>query len=294
MELHQIRYFLAVVDCGGFGRAALKCNVSQPSLSQQIKKLEEELGCRLFDRLGRQVVLTENGQGLLPRARRIQAELQSIERERDQEGAGLYSVGFIATLAPFLLSETFQRLQRHYPSVQWRLEEGFTEQLVDALAQGRLDLAFLSLPLDDKKLSHQILAEEQLVVLLPEDHPLSRFPYLSLEQIESQPFVALHQEHCMGQQVRDYCYAHRIFPNIVCRTHQFDTLSRCVRAGMGLSLVPQMMVRELGRGLTHRPLQDRPPARPVVAAWHHFRLPSRLGKTVIAAVTQVLQERLGP
>lgn len=292
MELHQLRYFLAVVDCGGFGKAAEKCSVAQPSLSQQIKKLEGELGCRLFDRLGRRVVLTEFGHSLLPRARRILEEVQMIERERDQEGSGQISIGFIATLAPFLLTESLRRLRQNFPGVDWKLEEGFTEQLVDELVQGQLDLAFASLPLDEKRLDYEVLAEEPLVVLLPEGNPLTRWATLRLEQLESQPFVALHQEHCLGQQVSDYCYGHRLYPNIVCRTHQFDTLSRCVRAGVGLSLVPQMMVAELGAGLTSRSLEDQPPARPVVAAWHRFRRPSRLSRAVMETVRAILREKL--
>ena len=117
MELHQLYYFVAVAETGGFSRAAERCNVAQPSLSQQIKKLEQELGQQLFDRLGRTVALTEAGQVLLPRARSILAEVEHIERRLSREideGYGQLAVGFIPTIAPFLLPNVIKRFAENF------------------------------------------------------------------------------------------------------------------------------------------------------------------------------------
>src|SRR6266404_1872914 len=142
MELHQLRYFVAVAECGNVSRAADRCHIAQPSLSQQLRKLEENLGVKLFDRLGRGIAITDAGRALLPRARRVLAEVRETEAnlKREADGCqGTLVVGAIPTMAPYLLPAALDRLRAAHPECQVNVREGLTETLVEALADNEID-----------------------------------------------------------------------------------------------------------------------------------------------------------
>ena len=133
MEIHQLEYFIAIVETGSFSRAAERCNVAQPSLSQQIKKLETEIGHLLFDRLGRKVVLTDAGKMLIPKARTILEEIQGIKRgihSDIQVGQGSLAVGFIPTVSPFVLPNVIRRFGQEFPDASLEVHEDLTDEIV--------------------------------------------------------------------------------------------------------------------------------------------------------------------
>jgi LysR family transcriptional regulator, hydrogen peroxide-inducible genes activator len=149
MELHQLRYFVAAAEAGTISRAAQRCSIAQPSLSQQLKKLEESLGAQLLDRLGRGIALTEAGRALLPRARRILAEVRDAEAnlEREvREGIGGVSIGAIPTMAPYLLPPAIQRLRGELPACEVTIREARTEELIELLVENQIDCALMSTP----------------------------------------------------------------------------------------------------------------------------------------------------
>ena len=146
MELHQLRYFVAIAEAGSVSRAAERCFVAQPSLSQQLKKLEQSLGATLFDRLGRGIALTDAGRALLPRARRILAEVRTTEANLQQEaldGPGTLVVGAIPTVAPYLIPPALRSIRRAYPGCAVSVREDLTEQLVEALENNEIDCAIV-------------------------------------------------------------------------------------------------------------------------------------------------------
>jgi len=148
MEIHQLEYFVAITETGSFSRAAQRCNVAQPSLSQQIIKLEHELGQPLFDRLGRMVVITDMGKRLLPRANAILGELQEIKVELQtelQEGYGTLNVGFIPTVAPFVLPRAIRRFSQDFPSATLEVHEGLTDELIQKIIAAELEIGITSL-----------------------------------------------------------------------------------------------------------------------------------------------------
>ena len=160
MELQQLRYFASVADLANFTRAAEQCNVSQPSLSQQIINLEKELGHKLFHRLGRKAVLTEAGVTFLDRTRKILFEIENASRElTDSPSLGrLINVGAIQTLAPYILSEVIEICHDRYPNLHIVIQEDFRTALVNGVLEGDLDLALVSLPVkDDIRLDVQLL-----------------------------------------------------------------------------------------------------------------------------------------
>jgi LysR family hydrogen peroxide-inducible transcriptional activator len=275
MELRQLRYFVAVASAGNFSRAAERCHVTQPSLSQQILKLERSLKQKLFDRLGRKAMLTDAGRLLLDRAVAILANVEDTERRlRDGEGrqGGRISVGAIPTVAPYLLPAVLERHLRSWPGVEAVVEEDVTARIIPAVATGELDLGLVALPVHDKRLRTETLLTEPLVLALPLQHPLLRRPKITPDDLREERFILLGEMHCLGKQVLSFCRASGCQPRIACRGAQIATIQALIAAGHGISLLPAM-ARGASRGsrVVYRTLADRQPTRTVVAVWHRDR-----------------------
>ncbi|MCB0105534.1 MAG: LysR family transcriptional regulator [Caldilineaceae bacterium] len=288
MEIHQLTYFVAVAETGGFSRAAQRCNVAQPSLSQQIIKLEREMGQPLFDRLGRTVKLTEAGQLLLPRARTILAEVQQIEQRLEKEiseGYGHLTVGFIPTIAPFLLPNVIQCFTDQYPHARLSVHEEFTDGLVNSLIDGKIDVGILSLPIHNKLIATEEICTERLLVASSRKHDLRPGTSLKPKELEGFPFIALSEIHCLGEQVHSFCYQQDVNLNIVCYTSQLSTVYNCVALGLGVSLVPQILAAtDSARQIQYHTVSDVVPRRTIVAAVHHGRAQSLLARHFVALV----------
>ena len=295
MELHQLRYFVAVAETGNFGRAAVRCRVSQPSLSQQVIKLEARLGRKLFDRLGRRIALTDAGAALLPRAKAILAEVLEAEREvvGDVEaGRGRLAIGAIPTIAPYLLPNVIRGFLEANPEADLTVREDLTENLVEALAAAELDLALMSLPLDDPRIAHEELMVEPLLVVAPADDPIARSKAVELRDLEDRPAVVLHELHCLSAQVQSFCQAHHLNLRIVCRTTQLTTVQSLVALGLGLSIVPEMAAGadESGRRV-YRPISRGQARRAIVAAWHPGRHRPRLAERFLEGLREECRRR---
>ncbi|MCG8403764.1 MAG: LysR family transcriptional regulator [Phycisphaerales bacterium] len=286
MEIHQLRYFLAVSETGSFTRAAERCHVAQPSLSQQIKKLESALGCQLFDRQVRGAVLSEAGHALLPRARRILAEVNAVDTAIKQDlaaGSGPLLVGAIPTMAPYLLPRLLNRFMRQYPKCELTMREDFTERLVEAVVDNELDFAVLSTPTDHPALHLDVLGRERLLLTAAKDYKLpaaTKKP--SVRDLHEQPAVVLHEMHCLGHQIESFCSARRVTRRIVCRTAQLETVLRLVGLGLGISLVPEMCARADGaKSRSYYALGRGGPEREIAVAYRLDRCQSRLAATLI-------------
>jgi LysR family hydrogen peroxide-inducible transcriptional activator len=245
MELHQLRYFSAVADTGSFSRAAEKCHVSQPSLSQQIQKLESELGGRLFDRLGRSVRLTDLGEAFLPRARSVLHELSSAKdelTERLHSEASPVVIGAIPTIAPYWLASRLATFSRKFPEVHLTIAEEITPVLLDRLRAGSVDLAVLALPIRGHEFESHPLFAERLYAALPKAHKLARRPALQLADLRRDPFLFLRDGHCFRDTAVAACDRARLDPRVVFESGHLSSLLAMVGAGMGVSLVPEMAV----------------------------------------------------
>jgi len=241
MELHQLRYFSAVADTGSFSRAAEKCHVSQPSLSQQIQKLESELGGRLFDRLGRSVRLTDLGEAFLPRARSVLHELSSAKdelTERLHSEASPVVIGAIPTIAPYWLASRLATFSRKFPKVHLTMAEEITPVLLDRLRAGSVDLAVLALPVRGHEFETHPLFTERLYAALPKKHKLARRPALQLADLRRDPFLFLRDGHCFRDTAVAACDRARLDPRVVFESGHLSSLLAMVGAGMGVSLVP--------------------------------------------------------
>jgi LysR family hydrogen peroxide-inducible transcriptional activator len=247
MELHQLRYFCAVAETGSFSRAAEQSHISQPSLSQQILKLEDELGARLFDRLGRSVRLTELGKTFLPRARAVLRELEAAKGDV-VEGktfvGGPVTVGVIPTVAPYFLPMRLTTFSRKFPQVQLTVVEEITPVLLERLRAGAIDVAILALPLRGHEFDAFPLLTERLFAALPKKHKLTSRQSLPLKDLRTEPFLLLRDGHCFRDTAVAACDRARLHPLIVFESGQFSSLLSMVGAGMGVSIVPEMAIEK--------------------------------------------------
>lgn len=285
MEMHQIRYFLAVARTGNFSRAARECHVSQPSLSQQIMKLEEELGESLFDRQQQGTTLTPAGRLFAPHAEQIMREVGEAQRRVSGSGKevrGRLVLGVLPTIAPYLLPGLLGPFVKQYPEVEVVVQEEVTPRLVEALQEGGMDLALLSLPVGGVGLESMEWFEERLLLVLPEGHRLAvREEGVEMAEIERERFILMQEGHCLADQALAFCSMKGDFaPHVSCRSAQVQTLLALVEAGLGLSIVPEMAVKP-GAGVVYRPLRPVSPTRKVGFLWKRNRFRSLVAQRFV-------------
>jgi len=284
VEVHQLRYFCAVADSGSFSRAAEQSHVSQPSLSQQILKLEDELGARLFDRLGRSVRLTEVGKSFLPRARAVLRELEAARGEVvESKGSvgGTICVGVIPTIAPYFLPAQLAFLSRRFPEARVTVLEEITPVLLERLRASVVDVAILALPIRGHEFEAIALLTEHLFAALPKRHALAKRATISLKEVKEEAFLLLRDGHCFRDTAVAACDRARVDPRIVFESGQFSSILSMVSAGIGVSIVPEMAV-EKKAGCRFVRIADGEAARTIGAVVLRGRSLTRLQRAFLA------------
>ncbi len=275
MEMHQLRYVVAVARTGNFSRAAEQCHVAQPSLSQQIQKLEEELGERLFDRMQREARLTAAGESFLPRALRILEEVDLARRDATEATdlhRGTLTIGVLPTIAPYLLPEVLVAFTGRYPGVEIVVQEDTTARLLQLARTYEVDFALASNPISDERLEVRELFTEDLLLALPAGHALAKRTALRAADLDGQRFIVMKDGHCLGDQVLRFCERQDVTPAISFRSSQLETIQALVASGFGLALVPAMATRAARSPLVEfRPLKAPRPTRQIVAVWPRQR-----------------------
>jgi LysR family hydrogen peroxide-inducible transcriptional activator len=275
MELHQLRYFVAVADLKNFTRAAEKCFVAQPSLSQQIINLEKELGRPLFERLGRKVRLTDAGRSLYEQAASILASVEEAKRrvsEAADPGRGKVSVGAIPTIAPYLLPPLLRQFARKFPHAGVAVHEDLTEHTVKGCLEGDLDVGVVALPLANDLLHVEPLFREELLLAIPPGHQFTKRRRIALEDVAEEPFILLDEIHCLGEQILRFCTQNDCHPLVQCRSAQLLTVQELVALGQGVSLIPAMACDvDRGKRCRYRSLAGSKPTRTLAVIWHKLR-----------------------
>jgi LysR family hydrogen peroxide-inducible transcriptional activator len=291
-----LRYFLAVAETGSFTAAAERCAVAQPSLSQQIAKLEQRLGVPLFDRLPRGAVLTEAGERLRPDAERILAAVDDARQrvvESKGEVAGRLALGAIPTIAPFLLPRVLKRYARRYPQVELQVQEDVTEVLIDRLAAGGLDVAVMSLPIEHQQLHAERLFDEPLLLAVHPDHRLARRKRVRWDDLTDERFLVLREMHCLGNQVMSFCKRNRAVPDVAFRGSQIATILKMVGLGFGVSLIPAMAARaDTSSRRVYREITADPPRRAVAVAWHLHRYRTNAARAFVQELQREANARV--
>lgn len=275
MEMNQLRYVVAIARTGNFSRAAEQCRVSQPSLSQQIQKLEEELGERLFDRMKRQTKLTPHGEAFVRRAVRILEEAEMALREASDARSlvsGTLTIGVLPTIAPYLLPATIGQFAQKYPGVEIVVQEDTTSQLLKYLATYEIDFALASDPIQDSRFEIKELFTEELLLALPPGHRLTRKRTVPAAALAGERLIVMREGHCLGDQVLGFCEHRDMKPTVSFRSAQLETIHALVAAGLGLSLIPAMAARiERANALEYRSIQSPRPERKILAVWARQR-----------------------
>lgn len=273
MELRHLRYFVAVAEELHFNRAAERLHMAQPPLSQQIKQLEGELGVELFDRrTKRQVQLTEAGQVFLQATYRILAQVDQAIRDTQRAGqgeTGTLIVGFTSTVVYDVLPTILSQYRQQFPNVNLVLQELTTTQQEEAFQNHQIEVGFCHPPLKDEQLELEAILQENLVVALPESHPLAHETMIPIWSLANESFVLFPRHLGPGfyDQIVSFCHQANFSPNVVQEAVQLQTIIGLVSANMGIAFVPASLQNLQRAGVVYKPLQGQPPHVEIAIAW---------------------------
>ncbi|MFN3303464.1 MAG: hydrogen peroxide-inducible genes activator [Roseateles sp.] len=277
MTLTELRYIVAVARERHFGRAAEACFVSQPTLSVAIKKLEEELDVKIFERGGSEVSVTPLGEDIVRQAQSVldqASAIKEIAKRGKDPLAGALRLGIIYTIGPYLLPELVRHTIERHPQMPLMLQENFTVKLLEMLRTGELDCAIMAEPFPDTGLATAPLYDEPFVVALPASHPLATRETISAEELKRETMLLLGTGHCFRDHVLEVCPEFARFSSDaegIRRSFEgssLETIKHMVASGMGVTVVPRLSVpRETTPHLRFVPFSDPVPTRRVVLAW---------------------------
>lgn len=273
MNLRDLRYLVSLAEHKHFGRAAEASFVSQPTLSTQIMKLEEELGVALVERTPRKVLLTEVGKEIVQRAREVLNEVEQIRviarRTLDPE-SGTLRLGIFPTLGPYLLPHIVPRIRERFPRLELLLVEEKTEVILRQLREGRLDAGILALPIHDQQLHIEKLFDEPFVLAVPDSNPLAERRSLTLDDLADQSLLLLEDGHCLREQALEVCQLAGAGEKSGFRATSLETLRQMVAANVGITLLPTLAVKPPVAQVDHVRLiqfRGRAPSRHIAMVW---------------------------
>ena len=288
MDVGQLRYFSKIVEHRSFTRAAEDCLVSQPALSQQIGKLERELGQPLFERQGRTIRLTPAGQLLHDKAEQILFLVEDAKRRITDDGeTGQICIGAVPTVAPYMLPVVLRKVGDQFPKASMVVSEDSSEKLMKRVSNGEVDLGFLTAPAKSKYLQVETLFEEPLCLAVPANHRLAEKDAISLEDVSEEPFVFLGDTHCLTDSIASFCNGNSFQPIGTTRIEQLITVQNLVAMGHGLSFVPAMATRQNVDGrIVYRKVAGEQPTRTIAVCWTPYRFQGQLQKNFIKSVRE--------
>lgn len=270
MELRHLRCLVALADEQQFTRAAARLGIAQPALSQQIQRLEAEVGVSLVDRTTRSVGLTAAGEGLVVHARRMlhEAELAVAELQ-DLRGvrAGRLAIGASHTIGALDLSQLLAEFHRRYPEVELRVQDDVTLELVGALGRGELDVAFITVPGDAGLLESQLLLREPLTCILPHGHPLTGRATLAMADIAAEPFVVFRSGATIRRRVDEAAEAAGFAPRVLFETNSITRMGSLVASGLGIAVLPDSDAQRFASRVVVVPFEGPGLAHTVYFSW---------------------------
>ena len=247
MNIRDLQYLIAIADHCHFGKAAEACFVSQPALSMQLKKLESTLGVQLIERSSKFILLTEAGKLITEHARDIICRVDTVKAIAKQSKdplSGELRLGVIPTLAPYLLPYIIPGLSKSLPNLKIFLIEQQTEQLVDKLKQGKIDSALIGLPTSDDDHVTLPLFEEELLLAVPENHPLANRKRVKYSDLADKVLLLLEDGHCLRDQALSLCHATNASADKSFQATSLETLRHMVASKAGITLMPNLSIRK--------------------------------------------------
>ena len=297
MNLRDLKYVVAVAETHHFGKAAERCFVSQPTLSGQIKKLEDELGITIFERTNRSVEITPVGKSIVSHAREILEQVGVIEQlaqSHQDPLAGPLRIGAIPTLSPYLVPLILLPLKKQYPQMKLVLSEELTDILLERLRNHEIDAALLATPVDEPDLETVPLFDEPFWIAYPRKHVFYTKEKITRADLDDENLLLLAEGHCLAKQAMDICHIQERESQgemADLRAASLETLIQLVRAGFGVTLVPALAMQgswTTGAGVVAQPLDWPDASRRVSLVFRH----SYPRRAALAAFTSVVQDNL--
>lgn len=298
MTLTQLEYIVALDSHRHFVLASEKCFVTQPTLSMQIQKLEEELGVRIFDRTRQPVIPTEIGAGIIAQARIILREAKMVKELIDDQKdimTGELRIGIIPTLAPYLLPPLFKRMREKYPQLDLIIKETITEEVIQELKKNRLDCGLVVTPLKDPSIKEDVLFYEELFVYVSRKNALYDKKYVLANDIDPDQLWLLEEGHCFRSQVLNLCELRKRSDfHFKYETGNIETLKRMVDKSDGITILPELAVMEFSKSqlkLVKR-LKEPSPAREVSVVTHRDHIKTKLIKTLKDEILNIVPTQM--
>jgi LysR family hydrogen peroxide-inducible transcriptional activator len=270
MNIRDLRYFVAVSELGHFGQAAQQCNVSQPTLSGQIKKLEQELGVTLLERTNRRVMLTDTGALVAMSARKILREVDDIHdiaQSSHDPLSGKFRLGAFPTLSTYIFPSLVEMVNRDMVDLRLILIEEKTATLVNKLRQGEIDAALLALPVEDNFLVTQKLFDDEFFLAVPSGHELTRYKSIDQSRLRDHRLLLLEEGHCLRDQALEVCQLGGMSEEQDFRATGLETLRQMVRAGTGITFIPEIAKQAVEPGIEYIPFEAPAPLRQIGLVW---------------------------
>lgn len=297
MNIRDLHYIVAVAKYKHFGKAADACYVSQPALSAQIKKLEEELNVQIFERSNKKVFVTTIGKKIITQAHVILDEVEGMKelaKSVTKPMSGVFKIGLIPTVAPYLLPHIIPGIHKKYPDLEPHLREGKTDELVAALRAGELDTIIAAHPIDDINLDSHELYEEPFLIALPKQHSLEKKAKLRLSDIEDESIMLLEEGHCLRKQALQVCQFSHAREQTALQATSLETLRLMVVSGIGITLLPLLSVlgsfKQCNCNLiTLKHFKDPEPTREIAMFWREHS--ARAGCCLTLA--KMIQSKIG-
>ena len=290
IKLKDLRYLVAVADTRHFGRAAERSFVSQPTLSAQLKKLEEYLGVQLIERAPKRVQLTAAGEEIVERARRIldaSEEIVELARGHRDPLAGRLRLALLPTIGPYLLPIVAGRLRKQLPRLELMLYEYQTDPMLEKLHSGEIDVGILALPVPLDGLATHELYKEPFTVAMPAHHRLSGRSSIKVDDLREETLLLLEDGHCLRDQALDICASTDVHEKQDFRATSLETLRQMVASGVGITLLPELAGRGAygaARGVVIKPFAKPVPTRTIGAVW---RKSSARREVILALAKQI-------
>ena len=273
MNIRSLQYFVKLAELKHFSRAASACFVSQPTLSTQVRKLEDELGVTLIERAPHKLILTPIGEDIAHRAKHILRDIEHVKdaarRSRNPE-TGTIKLGIFPTLAPYFLPHVIPVIRQKYPQLKLQLTEEKTDAILNMLDQGRLDAGVLALPVDAEGMEIELLFTEPFVAAMPCSHPLSEKQFIGIGDLEGAELLLLEEGHCLREQALAVCGLAGAHERVDFQATSMETLRHMVAANAGVTLLPVLSIKPPiapTANVAIRPFNVPAPGRTIVLVW---------------------------
>jgi len=266
MNLREMSYLVAVADLRNFTHAAEHCHVSQPTLSAQIRKMEESLDVKIFERNNKHVMITEEGKEIIQSAEKILLEMARIKEVAEHAHnpfAGKFRLGAFPTLATYIFPEIVPQIKNEMPELHLILIEDKTAELIERLRKGEIDAAFLALPVHGESLTVKALFDDNFLLAVSLSHPLAKMTEMNVDTLAQYQLLLLEEGHCLRDHALEVCHKHNIGEEQDFRATSLETLRLMVKAGTGITMIPEIAINHAETDIRYIPFMEPKPYRTI-------------------------------